>query len=207
MMTKQARGYFKGLLGAAAIAVAGCGGGSHGGGTTFVTRVPGGTPLGELTGDQVAQLCSDQAQFLTEASYAMDACRFSAAFAASLEAELSPDESDDDLRAACTAAYEGCLNPDGGGSGDLSCGPRSAACTATVTELGACLNDEVAEVHALATAVPSCDEISRAALTSDGGTGDVQTAPASCMLVASKCLSVPDQTAAFVGRLPATWVR
>jgi hypothetical protein len=194
-MAKRAREAIKRVLWAAAFVAAGCGGGGRG--ATFVTTVPGGTPLGALTGDQVAQLCSDQDRFLTQASYATDVCRFTAGFAVSLEAELYPDETDDDLRAACTAAYEACLNPEGAAGGDVTCGARPAACTATVAELGACLNDQVAEVHALAQSVPSCDELTRAGLTNDGGTGAVQTTPASCLAVASKCAQAPDDATAY----------
>ena len=176
----------------------GCGGD---GGEKFMTSIPGDTPLGSLTPAQNGQLCHDQQAFFSRASIEMDSCRIAAFFSAAFVAGLSSTSTDAELRQICATAYDGCLHPDAGASsgGGGECTPPPATCTATVSELAACLDDEVSATHETASAVPACSAFSRAGLTAaDGGmpaTGGGQ--PESCRTLTAKCSGGSDAAQAF----------
>jgi hypothetical protein len=186
------------LVGVFIVVGFGCGGGDGGG--KFMTSIPGDTPLGSLTPDQNGQLCHDEQAFLSRAAVEMDSCRVAAFFSAAFVAGLSSTSTDAELRQICATAYDGCLHPDGGASsgGGGDCNPPPATCTATVSELAACLDDEVSVTHESASAVPACSAFSRAGLTAaDGGmpaTGGSQ--PESCRTLTAKCSSAPSSEAA-----------
>jgi hypothetical protein len=180
----------------------GCGGG--GGGGTFTTSVPGDKPLGGLTGAEADQLCRDQNKFISESTYQMDMCRISAYLAAAFTATLSTTATDAELRTSCSDTYTQCLNPDpdGGAGAGGTCGAPPPSCTATVAELAACLNDEVAQYHALARQIPECGSLTRAGLveTDGGSTPGLTELPASCQTVQSKCGGPSDAATAFAAQ-------
>ena len=171
------------LLGALPAA---CGAGS---GELFQTSIPGNTPLGALSGAQATELCNAETRFAQQSSLEMDACREAAFLTAALAASFSPDMTDADLQSACTAAYTSCLHPDGGAGATQSCTAPPANCTATVSDLATCLDDEAAATRALAARLPDCGSITRASLTAnDGGTASSATSqPAACQTLQQKC--------------------
>jgi hypothetical protein len=190
------------LIGAAA-----CGGG--GGGASFTTSVPGGTKLGDLSDAELATLCADGAKFAAEPAHLMDNCRLTAFLSTALTAAFMPDATDASLQMTCAETYGQCLNPsvDAGQSGyDGGAGPSctrpAANCTATVAEYTACINDQAAQTHAAASAVPACNAVSLSDVSaSDGGTATPTLAePASCQVVQSKCSGVTDAAQTFIAQ-------
>jgi len=165
---------------------AACGGGS---GELFQTSIPGNTPLGTLSGSQATELCNDETRFAQQSSLEMDACHEAAFLTVALTASFSPDMTDAELQAACTSAYTSCLHPDGGAGATQTCMAPPANCTATVSQLAACLDDDAAATRALAAQLPDCGSITRASLTAnDGGTASSATSsPASCQTLQEKC--------------------
>ena len=163
-----------------------CGGGS---GELFQTSIPGNTPLGSLSGSQATELCNDETRFAQQSSFEMDACHEAAFLTVALTASFSPDMTDAELQAACTSAYTSCLHPDGGAGATQTCSAPPANCTATVSELARCLDDDAAATRALAAQLPDCGSITRASLTaSDGGTASAATSsPPSCQTLQQKC--------------------
>lgn len=195
-----------GLVGAAA-----CGGGSSGGGAgTFTTSVPGNKTLGSLSDPELATLCADGAKFAAEPVHQMDNCRLTAFLSTALMAVFSTDATDASLQMSCSETYDQCLNPsvDGGTNGGYdggtgpSCSRPAANCAATVAEYTTCINDQAAETHAAASAVPACSAVSVSSLSgSDGGTaGPTLTEPASCQLVQSKCSGLSAAAQTFIAQ-------
>ena len=173
-----------------------CGGGS---GELFQTSIPGNTPLGSLSGPQATELCNDEMRFAQQPSFEMDACRETAFLTVALTITLTPYLTDADVQAACASAYTSCLHPDGGASTTQTCMAPPANCTATVSDLAACLDDDVAAARALAAKVPDCGSITRASLTAnDGGTPLVATSsPASCQTLQQKCSGASSAAQSF----------
>ncbi len=175
---------------------AACGGGS---GEVFVTSIPGNTPLGSLSGSQATELCNDEMRFAQQSSLEMDACHEAAFLTVALTASFSPDMTDAELQAACTSAYTSCLHPDGGAGATQTCMAPPANCTATVSELASCLDDEAAATRALAAQLPDCGSVTRASLTAnDGGTASPATSsPVSCQTLQQKCSGASSAAQSF----------
>ena len=175
---------------------AACGGGS---GEVFLTSIPGNAPLGSLSGAQATELCNDEMRFTQQPSFKMDLCHEGAVLGVALTASFSPDLTDAELQAACTSAYTSCLHPDGGAGATQSCTAVPPNCTATVSDLVSCLDEDAAATRALAAQLPDCGSITRASLTAtDGGTTSSATStPAACQTLQQKCSGASSAAQSF----------
>ncbi len=177
------------------------GGGAHSGGQTsnpgsagaapgggFMTSVPATTPLKDLTPDQKTQLCDDLGKYVDVALTAPVADFQCKALALSAAAQATTDAA---AQSACKSALAGCT-PDPGTGTSMCSADTPATCTATVADLGVCLNDTVAAVATLSAAVPSCDGMTlaqdQAAIIALASSGDSQFMdPASCTKYNAEC--------------------
>lgn len=164
------------------------GGSSSSGGGNFSTSVPGDKELGELTPAEVEQLCDDLEQFTEDLDVAAASQEFSCR-ATGLFAGLSDPQSDETVQAACKVAYDECMASPPEPTTPGECSAPDASCTATVDEFEACMSDAKATFDELATALPSCEELSLADLGSLGG--EQPMSPASCTTFQEKCPSGP----------------
>lgn len=154
-------------------------GGSTGSGATsggaFTTSVPSGTKLTSITSAQAMQFCNDYDAFANAHT-----ATFCKTLAISFASALVGSATDSDIQAACTATYNDCLSPDGGGM--ASCDPTGllstpATCTATVGDATTCLNAEFTVENQL----PSCSTVTGAMLAAAAADGGVLSAePAVC---------------------------
>jgi hypothetical protein len=166
-----------------AMILAGCGGG--GGTGTLSTSVPGDRPLNGLTSSEIATLCADLANYSSNSALKRDNCHLSGFVTASLASSMST-ATDVELQVACSQISTSCLTT------TPNCPiPAPADCTATVADLIACANDSAAQTHMLASQVPACSGISRAAIKNAiSSVGSVLVGqPASCQAYAAKCSS------------------
>jgi len=173
----------------------GCGGGSSGGSGTFATSVPASTKLTALTPTQAQQLCNDLDTF-AQRSLSGSTCKLIGIEAALLlQAFSDTPATDAQLREACTQAYNGCLNPDGGATTTDKCDPATfttqpTTCQATVGDVQACENDQAAAYQQAFASVPSCSSLTAASLASSSGADagtTTTTEPASCTKFSSTC--------------------
>jgi hypothetical protein len=181
--------------------------GAGNGELTFNTSVSGNESIGSLSAGERSTLCDDQTRFGSSPSVKADGCRFRAAISASVRAGFSSGTTDAELRAMCSESYDECMNtPSGGGGGakddpSAGCnGPPVGTCTATVSELGTCLEDTVAALHALAGALPDCTTIGADKLSAPPGIGTpaLETLqPKSCDTLIAKCPGISDDARAF----------
>src|SRR5437016_7740802 len=109
------------------------------GGSGFSTGVPPNKPLGSVTPAEAQQICAATASFV-ESKGTATSCRFQA-----LAAALAQGKTTSEARTICNQKESDCLKASsvgsGSGSGTNNCQPPPAACTATVGEYEACLND------------------------------------------------------------------
>lgn len=164
------------------------GGSSSSGGGNFSTSVPGDKELGELTPAEVEQLCDDLGQFTEDLDVAAATQEFSCRVAG-LVASVSAPESEESLRAACQVAYDECMASPPEPTTTEECSAPDASCTATVDEFEACMSDAKATFDELATALPSCEDLTLADLGSLAG--EQPMAPASCTTFQEKCPNGP----------------
>ncbi len=122
----------------------------------FSTSVPGSTPLGNLSDSQTTALCSDLEAYTAKSNLLKVSCGLDGLLAA----QTATDTSDAGLQAACKGAYDSC-NADS--TATTTCDKPSAACTATVAELTACLNDTAQEFDSIS--VPECSTLTSATLS------------------------------------------
>jgi hypothetical protein len=192
-----------------AMAIVGIGCGSSGsgskGGGNFSTSVPGNKSIASLTPSEQGQLCHDLDQW-SQTSLAPSTCQTSAVLAAALGAVFDSSLSDAQIQMSCTQAYNECLasnqSADAGATSSCQMGVSDPTCTATVSEITACLNDQSAVFAQEANALPSCGSLTRANLsTAAGGDSDAGAPdePASCKTVDMKCpnFSMPATPNAF----------
>ena len=130
-------------------------------------------------------LCADAT--LSRSGLVEDDCHLTAFLTASSEASSSSTATDAELQAICSQASTSCLNDTAPANCPL---PAPADCTATVADLTACANDSAAHTHVLATEVPACDAITRAAIVKNASVGSaLAEQPASCQTYQAKCSS------------------
>ena len=174
------------VLGAVALVV-GCGGSDGGGGggaSTFSSSVPGSAMIGSLSASDQQKLCGELESFESSSGFKSAEVKVSCGLAGILAATFAPDQTDAGIQAACKMAYDECANaPPDASQCDLS-----TTCTATVSELTACLNADVATFNSIS--VPSCASLTAATLkdaTSASGAAAQPAQPAACMTVETKC--------------------
>lgn len=194
----------------AALSGGACGnsGPGAGSGAPFTTTVTPDKPLVSLTGGESSTLCADVNRFASKETFKADSCRIDAVIASGLAAFFLSTATDAELRAECSQTYSQCLSSAvdaGTGSAssvsNMACGTVPANCTATVAELGTCLNDETAQLHGIASAFPDCSSLTRADFQSDGGSmAPAPGEPASCLNFQAKCSGLSDATKAFVSQ-------
>jgi hypothetical protein len=163
--------------------LAGCGGSSANLGG-FSSSIDGNAVIGQLTPQQQQTLCGEIASFSKSSGFDRDAtdlfCREAGILAAYLNA---PDAATDaQLRALCQTNYDMCTSMQSAGT----CEPPTGACTATVAEFSACVNDTVETLPMELEDVPTCDKISAAQLTSTAPPAP-PTQPPSCASYQAKC--------------------
>ena len=126
--------------------------------------------------------------------------------AAALGAAFDSSLSDAQIQMSCTQAYNDCLasdqSADGGATSSCQMGASDPTCTATVSEISTCLNDDSAVLAQQTNALPSCGALTRASLNTATGTdadGGAADEPASCKTVDTKCpgFSMPAMPNAF----------
>jgi hypothetical protein len=164
-----------------AMILAGCGGG--GGPGTFNTSVPGDRPLNGLSSSEIATLCGDASNYFSNSGLKQADCQIAGFLAASFQASSSSTATDAELQAACLQTYTSCL------STIPHCpAPTPAGCMATVADLTACVNDSATQTHALASKVPACSGINRAAISANSSVGTaLARQPAGCQSYDAKC--------------------
>jgi hypothetical protein len=183
-------------LGAVLAIVVGCGGGGSG----FKPGVQGSKPLGELTPAEAKTLCESttahfRAQLASSSGREAD-CRVVGALVAANGAATAPN--DVQVQLLCTAGYSICLQtladggvPTAGGDGGTAdpCASSTGvpACTATVDQYTACIN----ETEASLAKYPTCNQLTAAKLAelmaAPGGVlGGVTNGPA-CQAFTAAC--------------------
>ncbi|HLK89891.1 MAG TPA: hypothetical protein VKZ18_08355 [Polyangia bacterium] len=174
------------LLALAVLAAGACGGkGEASGGAppyVFATSVDGGVLLDDLTASQAAQLCADinaAADGGLETSY----CRALSAAVTADETRMylqdNPGTSTAALQAQCATFLSG-QQSDGCPAAAATCDPTkiatgSSACTATVSDVVACINAYAVDYQGLLNGTPSCADVSPTSLSryfADGGAFD-----------------------------------
>jgi hypothetical protein len=167
------------LVAALGLASPSCGGDKATSGG-FTTSVPGDKPLPTLTPGEASTLCIDVARAYAGAHTQEDICRFLAYYAAVFAGSSTQAE----LQAACTMTRDMCLR-DGGTLGPPGCEMPSADCTATVTDLGRCVNDNKKNVDQQVAMAPTCDLVTPERVAAE--LSNVPPTPASCITLAMKC--------------------
>jgi len=192
-----------------AMAIVGIGCGSSGsgskGGGNFSTSVPGNKSIASLTPSEQGQLCHDFDQW-SQTSLQPTLCKTDAVLAAAFGAAFDSSLTDAQLQMSCTQAYNECLtsdqSADAGATSSCQMGVSDPTCTATVSEITACLNDQTAAIAQASSALPSCGSLTRASLNAAAGSdadAGASEEPASCKTVDTKCpsFSMPDMPNAF----------
>jgi hypothetical protein len=177
------------VLGAVALVV-GCGGSSgsgSGGGSTFSSSIPGSAMIGSLSASDQQKLCGELESYESSSGFKAAELKASCGLAGILAATFAPDQTDAGLQAACKMAYDECTTTVNAPPDASQCNLSSGTCTATVSELTACVNADLAAASSIS--VPSCASLTAATLKdATSGSGSSQTMqPAACMAVETKC--------------------
>jgi hypothetical protein len=177
------------VWGAVALVV-GCGGSnSSDGGSSFSSSVPGSATIGSLSDSDKQKLCNDLAAYVSSSTFKSGEVKASCSFAGVVGAALATDQTDAGVQAACKKSYDDCAAQITSAPVDASmCMPPGATCTATVSELTACLNADVAAFNSID--VPSCASLTVASLnnmTTDPGSTSQPMQPAACATFQMKC--------------------
>jgi hypothetical protein len=156
----------------------------------FSSSIPGDTQFDQLSAAQAQTFCNEVASFETSSGQTMDDLEITCLFGGLLAAELSPTpQTNASVQAACTTAYDQCL---GQATTTFDCPSMAAlsACTATVSEYAACLNDATkVDVQAIQS-LPTCADLTVADLTTSSGPSQAVPLPQSCETFDAKCPSV-----------------
>ena len=189
----------------AAGALAGCGG-SDG----FSTPVPGAATVEDLPPLQFAQLCDEVNSYLTQQIDTPRLCEVGAVIETASQASQDPSLTDARLQQSCEAltpqicaslaSAAAAMETVGNG---LTVCTLGVACTATVSQLSACLNDTETALGALEQMVPPCATISRATLASLNP-GSLFVQPESCKPLDASCPVAARQTDLASGQSPAS---
>jgi hypothetical protein len=176
------------VLGAVALLV-GCGGSSDGG-SSFSSSVPGSAMLGSLSAGDQQKLCGELESYVSGSTFKSGEIKASCGLAGILAATLATDQSDAGIQAACKMAYDQCATGINNATADAAqCDLSGSTCTATVSELTACLNADVAAFDSIS--VPSCASLTAANLKNSGpASAPAQTEPAACAAIEMKCPNI-----------------
>jgi hypothetical protein len=161
---------------------------------TFSSGVPKDKQLGSLTDDEAAALCKKLSDYFADGSAVSNSfeevtCRVTSVLSAALFGGSGTDAA---LQASCKTFYDTCVaSPT---TSSESCKKADATCTATTGEYEACVNDSVAQISQLGSAVPTCDKLTVASATALF-TGGATASPASCEAVSAKCPQPPSSGA------------
>jgi hypothetical protein len=192
-----------------------------GGGSGLHTSVPGDKPLGTLSPADVKMLCMDTATFVTMQFQSLNTrdtqCRAVGIAFAALAAS-GANATDAQIQQACQAGDQLCLSAPadagftaGGTDAGISspnCAnamPFPAACTATVAQYTACVNEATASVQNL---LPACNQLTKAKLatfTGDAGAPTSgQTSGPACMTFQAACpgMNIGAMTSTLRGSAP-----
>jgi hypothetical protein len=173
------------LAAASWLLVVGCGGG---GAAKFSSGVDGTKPLGMVSPAEAEQICKASQSYvqgaISEDKQKQLGCKTVALLAAALGG-MGGNASQ--LQSACQTAYDGCLKSVSTppGSSSSSCATPSSKCTATVAEYEACLTAVPGLIDSALAAIPSCNNLTPAALQGSGA--QTVTAPAACKTFEMKC--------------------
>lgn len=183
-----------GLGSAAAVALIGaCSSGGSGGigGGAITTSVPGNKTMSSLSSTERSTYCHDVATYYTQQITASDTMK-SRCYGQALSAAYSTQNADE-RRQKCSDAYHQCLaqppssTTDTGASIQSNCENSGTFtnCSATVSQLNACLSEEISQVKAVYSVYDTaCDAIgSDAGVTSNVNRDE----PASCKAIESQC--------------------
>lgn len=165
------------------------GGGGASGSSVFSSSIPGSESLGSLSDGDKQKLCTELASFKGSESFQSAEINVSCGAAGIFSAAMATDQTDAGLQVACKSAHDQCATMISSAAADASkCMPPDATCSATVSELSACLNEMVAAFDALQ--VPGCDTLTAASLkdSSTAAQGASQAkGPGSCTTFQAKC--------------------
>ncbi len=180
------------LLAVAAATVAGCsddGGDGDGNGGSATTGVSSSKTLTSLTESEQQRVCEYMA---SKVSYSVeDTCKMMGVMTAGLTIGVGTT-TDADLRQACQAGYDGCLQSESASEEPVeeTCEPIDASCTATVGELEACMQDTSRILDEFFAEVPACSALTAAYFQQS--TSEAETLPsmedsAACATLEQKC--------------------
>jgi len=155
---------------------------------SYSSGLPGDKVLGSLTDDEAAGLCKKLSDYFSDdgpvgKNIEDVGCRFSSL----LTALFTNPPTDAALQASCKASYDTCVAVPSTTS--ETCTKPDAACTATVAEYDACVNDELGALNQLLGSAPSCDEVTLASASNP--LADAPQPTAACQKIQSKCPSAP----------------
>lgn len=153
------------------------------------TGLPGDKPLSSLTDDELAALCDKFDDFYSTGKVADALQDFNCGFAGLFAAAFSGADSDAAVRAACKATYDECAAAPS--ETTSTCNEPSGTCTATVAELEACANDSGKALEQVASAFPSCAELTLTDLMGMGDDTEMLENPVSCAILETKCPGGP----------------
>ena len=141
----------------------GCGG-NDGNSGRFSTSFPPDRPISGLSADEAAAYCVEVRAYVTRPDIRADECELAAFNVLSSAGIADPDLPDAELRTLCMETYTACLPGPGVGGfcDDLTL--SRASCSATIAEMGACLEAEAAQSRSLAALIPPCQTTTRAEL-------------------------------------------
>jgi hypothetical protein len=179
------------VLAAVALLV-GCGGSNSsdgGSGSSFSSSLPGSAMIGSLSAGDQQKLCSELESYESSSAVKSAELKASCGLAGLLAATFAPDQTDAGIQAACKMAYDGCTTSLASAPpAATQCNLSSGTCTATVSELTACLNADIAASASIS--LPSCASLTAATLkdiASGSGSASQPAQPAACTTVQMKC--------------------
>lgn len=170
----------------AALAAGGSGGvppGGSGGasqsGSLLTTSVPGGRQADKLTPAELMQVCKDLSVGIDAINKRLEPkiCNVAGAIAYAVG---------DQKQATCENAVNECLAEPSEPT-ENAC-EALTNCTATLTEVFTCMNDQIKDTEALFNKFPTCAQLAGGASFPEGL--DEQPMPASCKAIEAKCPSV-----------------
>jgi hypothetical protein len=159
---------------------------------SFKSSLDGQDVLGQLTPAQDRTLCDELTSFASSSGFERDSeeavCRATGVLGIALTVDASA--TDAEVRAACKTAYDACRA--GWDSG--VCNAPDPACTATVAELTACMNDGFRYIEMELKSLLTCDQLTAAMVRQEaqqqagqGSAPPASTAPQSCQDYELKC--------------------
>lgn len=166
--------------------------GGSGGAGSVSTSIPAGKTASSMSEGERIQYCKDVTAYMKGAFSETEQRK-----AACLSAIELSSGSVEDLRAQCKEQYNACVAKpsaaDAGASASDNCAPSEvsqfATCEATVAELNACFEAQVAQAKRLyAELDQTCDKIG-----TDAGKPDV-TPPNACVSLEAKCPAIKEST-------------